>query len=261
MKTRVSSACLCIIYKLTNIITNKPYIGRTWTSMKERFRMGRGYKNCIHIYNAIEKYGIENFRYEVLTVCHTHELVEYWERYFIDKYDSIKNGYNIKPGGPSSKQNQQTKEKTRQSMLALNIRRPEEAMKKMSDERQGAGNPMFGKKHSSSRKQDISTKLIGNTYGNKLTQKEANEIRDLASNNIYTIQEIAETYGVCSTTIKSIVNNIRYVNITTEKSTLNTDIINQVYKMIDDSISVFKIAKKLGTSRTTIRKIISQRTT
>ena len=56
----------CKIYLLKNNVNNKIYIGQTWAERLED-RMGKNgsqYKNSAYIYNAIKKYGAENFSYD-----------------------------------------------------------------------------------------------------------------------------------------------------------------------------------------------------
>src|ERR1700693_4599593 len=90
---------ICIIYKLINKINSKCYIGQTWQSLKIRWNRGHGYIGSKKIENAIQKYGKENFYYEIITLCGTQTAADYWEVFFIQKLDSIKNGYNIAIGG------------------------------------------------------------------------------------------------------------------------------------------------------------------
>ena len=49
---------------------------------------GWGYKSCRYLQFAIDKYGKDSFRYELLTVAHTQEIADYWEIYFIEKNNS-----------------------------------------------------------------------------------------------------------------------------------------------------------------------------
>lgn len=88
------------IYKITNLINGKCYIGQT-TNSKRRFseHRAKGYgneKNKI-LYYAFDKYGIENFSFEVIEtqIENYNEREKYWIRY----YDSFENGYNQTEGG------------------------------------------------------------------------------------------------------------------------------------------------------------------
>lgn len=92
---------ICSVYKITNSVTGKIYIGQTWNSIKQRWfdhKKPSG-KNCIKLHRAIIKYGSDSFSLELLTLCATQETADYWEEYFIKEYDTIKSGYNIRSGG------------------------------------------------------------------------------------------------------------------------------------------------------------------
>lgn len=94
----VTSSCICSIYIIKNSINNKVYIGQTWKSIKRRFQVHKQnstYGHCIKLRRAMKKYGQDKFNIELLTFCHTQKIADYWETYFIHKYNSIKNGYNI----------------------------------------------------------------------------------------------------------------------------------------------------------------------
>lgn len=93
------------IYKITNIINNKSYIGQSINidkrlyehKYKAFYKTDRSYNSAIH--PAFRKYGIENFSFEILEECLLEELDEK-EKYYIQKYNSlIPNGYNILIGG------------------------------------------------------------------------------------------------------------------------------------------------------------------
>lgn len=91
------------IYKITNLINNKVYIGQTKQSLQERW-----YKHCqkhcdkhhfhMPIKQAIFKYGKEHFTIELLEECDVCLLNER-ECYWIQFYDSYTNGYNCTKGG------------------------------------------------------------------------------------------------------------------------------------------------------------------
>jgi len=103
----------CIIYLLINKVNGKIYVGQTWQSLKERWDSGHGYKKCWHVNNAINKYGVDNFCYQLLTIAGTQETANYWEAYFIGNLKSRdKNiGYNLRGAGSHGKHSEETKRK------------------------------------------------------------------------------------------------------------------------------------------------------
>lgn len=88
------------IYKISNNINNKIYIGKTCSSIYKRWQ-----KHCCayteynwHIYRAMRKYGIENFKIEEIEKCKDENLNSR-EKYWISYYNSYHNGYNSTEGG------------------------------------------------------------------------------------------------------------------------------------------------------------------
>ena len=86
------------IYKITNEINNKIYIGQTSRNIVERFSEHKRATSNQPLYNAMRKYGIDNFSLELVEEC-SQENVDEREIYYINKYDSYKNGYNATMGG------------------------------------------------------------------------------------------------------------------------------------------------------------------
>lgn len=93
------------IYKITNTINNKVYIGQSvnitarWTkhkndSKKEEF-------SHYPLYRSFNKYGVDNFTFEVVEECSVDYLDEK-EKYWIKYYNSFYNGYNQTEGGQSA---------------------------------------------------------------------------------------------------------------------------------------------------------------
>lgn len=98
------------IYCFTNKINNKKYIGQS-IQLKERYNQHK--RNHLNpddksynssFYRAIRKYGFENFNYEILedNDSLTKEELNELEIYYINLYDSFKNGYNETQGGQTS---------------------------------------------------------------------------------------------------------------------------------------------------------------
>ena len=84
------------IYQYTSP-SGKIYIGKTKTTLKERAKKNaKGYKGCNAFYNAIQKYGWENFEVEILDEVPLDVLDETEVQYIIDKNATDRDiGYNI----------------------------------------------------------------------------------------------------------------------------------------------------------------------
>lgn len=159
----------------------KSYVGQTnQLNAEERWgRNGKSYSQSLTKFsNAIKKYGWDNFHHNILLKieCKTEEelwfWLDEWERYYIEKYDSFKNGYNSTTGGHN-----------RYYM-------DESARKKMSEKRakyKGEAHPLygctgenatfFGKKHSLETKQKISEKHKGKIISEAQRKKISNTLK------------------------------------------------------------------------------------
>lgn len=87
------------IYKITNKINNKSYIGQS-INIERRWKEHQEPGQTSVIHNAIIKYGVENFSFEILELCSYEELNEK-EIYWISYFDTFNNGYNCTLGGDS----------------------------------------------------------------------------------------------------------------------------------------------------------------
>ena len=85
------------IYKVTNKINGKVYIGQS-VDIGKRWRQHMTAKDDIYFHKAIQKYGVENFEWEVIEQCKKKDLDER-EIYWIEYYDSFNKGYNRTKGG------------------------------------------------------------------------------------------------------------------------------------------------------------------
>ena len=92
------------LYKITNKITGKCYIGVTiqpdcqsrWRKHVNSLRYKEG---CPLLKKSMKKHGVDNFTFEILIICFNEDVVKY-EKEYIKKYNSQQpNGYNILSGG------------------------------------------------------------------------------------------------------------------------------------------------------------------
>ena len=93
------------IYKIQNLINGNVYIGQTVKPVEKRFQQHRNnydkpYFSQLILYKAFKKYCLDNFSFEALEKVDNDKLDER-EKYWIDYYDSYKNGYNMTLGGGS----------------------------------------------------------------------------------------------------------------------------------------------------------------
>lgn len=82
-----------VIYKTTNLINGKYYIGKDVRNLNCYLGSGELLKK------AIKKYGKNNFVKEIIEVCNNLIKLEEREKYWIKELNSIKNGYNLTEGG------------------------------------------------------------------------------------------------------------------------------------------------------------------
>lgn len=159
-----------IIYRYTSP-SGKSYIGQTITPNRRKTKHKCLSKRGIitKFYNAVRKYGFENFKYEVLvTICledkfELRQILNWLERYFIWKYKSFgENGYNMTEGGdgfigyPAWNKGLNITEETRQRISSS-----------MKGKYLGEQNPFYGKHHSEQTKQKMSEARKGRTSWNK----------------------------------------------------------------------------------------------
>lgn len=91
------------IYKITNLINNKVYIGQTRRSVEDRWRdhctlTKSKHKSLIRL--AIAKYGQNSFKIEIIDTCSSLDELNTKESLYIQQYDCLSpNGYNLDSGG------------------------------------------------------------------------------------------------------------------------------------------------------------------
>jgi group I intron endonuclease len=129
-KKCVNETC-CGIYGLRCKTTNKWYVGQSknidsrWSEYKRNKT-----KKQPKLHNAMTKYGYDGFDKILIEYCDNIDwILDYREMFWIRTLDSIKNGYNIREGGNTSKISEETKVKLRN--LNLGKKMSPETLEKM----------------------------------------------------------------------------------------------------------------------------------
>jgi len=161
-----------IIYSITNILNGKIYVGFHATNDPDDNYMGSG----IAINEAYKKYGIDNFKKDILEYCNRDNWAER-EKYWIGKLNTYGEGYNLTLGGEGT----------------LGVRLSHESRRKISDSK--IGKPSWNKnktgiysektikKWSEKRKnifpsEEHKTKISISNTGKKKSEREKSEISE-----------------------------------------------------------------------------------
>jgi len=144
------------IYKIRNIINDDCYIGsasytfnKRWNTHKHQLKNNK--HHSIILQRAWNKYGENNFKFEIIECCEPSECLIKEQHYL----DNLKPKYNINPNT--------------ESPLGRKLK-PEDC-KKISDRTSGIKNPFFGKHHTEETKKLLSEKLKGKNKGKFLAEK------------------------------------------------------------------------------------------
>ena len=128
-----------IIYKATNQINGKVYIGQTVGNFQDRIRSHKcdvsKRRTNGYFHKAIRKYEFKNFKWQVICICHSIDVLNEMEAYYISHYNSIHKdvGYNLNLGGKGQ----------------VGFKHTQESIKKMVEAKLGK----TGKKHTEEKKQ------------------------------------------------------------------------------------------------------------
>lgn len=172
------------IYKITNLINNKIYIGQTTESINKRWiRHCQRNSNCTYLGRAIQKYGKENFSIEeidnAIDFQELNSKEEQWIKYF--KTLDINYGYNIRSGGANPKHSEETKKKIGDSNRGKTLPKLSDDRKKaISLRTSGKNNPMYGSIMPEEHKQ----KLIAINQNRKGTWKRSDENKQKIRNTL-----------------------------------------------------------------------------
>lgn len=139
------------VYLITNRINGNRYVGQTKMTLRRRWHghCSGDKRKATYLFNAIQKYGKDNFSMEPLIEVESQDLANEFEAEYIVRYCTrTPNGYNLMTGGGLSKHSEESKRKLSVARLGkkltelhkLNIRlamQDSELRQKLSDYRKG----------------------------------------------------------------------------------------------------------------------------
>lgn len=221
------------VYRATSRTTGKFYIGKTTQSLEERIR-GHRYEaknrpGSSHFYRAWNKYGEEDFEWDILETCVDNEAACALEQIYISLYDTYDNGYNSTLGG--------------ENPPIHTGPRSEEWKESISDARKQLTDEEIEELRFEYAEGDISFKDLARQWGisksscfryvrrisrlggqltvakvtAKLTHEQAEEIRTKYETGDYTQTQLAKEYGVSQRMISRVVRQEAYKTDTNKK--------------------------------------------
>ena len=162
-------------------------------SFEERCgKNGSRYRNCIAFWNAIQKYGWDNFSHIVLAYDLTREKANELEIYYISKFNTmVPNGYNLSPGGEV-------------------YERTDEWRKHMSEAKMG-NKSRTGMKNSEKHRKRMSELMKGNTYGKVNAERYGKPVLQYTLDGelvaeYKTLCEAGRTTGIARNIIRGVLN-------------------------------------------------------
>lgn len=153
------------VYCHTNLVNGKRYVGLTRNEPQKRWGHGNNYSHCTYFGNAIQKYGWDNFKHEILAQGLTADEACDLERYYIDLWNLTDHryGYNLHGGGMINKHvSEETRQKLRNANLGKTAWNKGIPMTPKANERLHA--KTRGRKHTEEEKRRVSMALKGRKH-------------------------------------------------------------------------------------------------
>lgn len=159
------------VYLRTNTVNGKQYVGQAndFKQREQDWKYDSRYSGGV-IDKARAKYGIDNFKTDILKECQTQEDLNFWEQYYIKELNTkVPNGYNLTDGGEGCSGYHHTEEEIKKAVeswkksynpLHHSMKR-EEVRKKVSETlkerfKNKENHPNYGKHRSKETKRKLS---------------------------------------------------------------------------------------------------------
>lgn len=220
-----------IIYKITNIINGKMYVGQTIHSLEKRFKDHCKKSKCRGIHSAIIKYGPSNFKVEVIETVDCLEKLNDREVFWIKELNTISpNGYNLCSGGNNGRI---IAEETR-NLLASKV------LGKFGD-----SHPAYGSKRTLEQRIYMGKKIKESYVGREFNHVPSDKVRELA--------RLARIGSKHSDQTKAKMSEKRKGRAVYSKKIIATDLLNKTTEFS----SIKEAAEVLGINRRSISNVLN----
>ena len=276
--------CYGIIYKITNTVNNKCYIGQTTTSFNKRYSSkGKGIEKVYnyhknrkknkksynsHLISSIEKYGFDNWDIiELYDIAFSKTELDIKEKYYIDLFDCIDNGYNNKEGGSSGKLSDEainklkkTREEKGLSISIETIRRIKLSISCLMDRKEVAmlfnvSEDIIKQICNIKNYKDVNSELnyLIKNIKTDLIKERNTEILKLFDNG-YTITEISKKMELSTSIVEKCV--YKYRDVIEQNILKRQKIYDEVMKLYKEGVNPYQISKILSIGNSTVHRYI-----
>ena len=273
------------IYKITNKINGKVYIGKTEKSIRVRFSV---HKNNAHkkinryLYDAMNHYGIKNFEISIIEKCFDIDSLNKREIYWIEYFNSTNRnfGYNMQCGGTGGRQPPEVLKVIGQKVSIANKGRivskdtrlkiskkhmgktiPVNVREKIRDTlklkfkngeiactlpyRCGKEHPMWGKKHSLKARKKISKARMGKTYEELFGVENAIRLKNKLRKRWEGSSNINYVHIDEKKLLIKVHENLRIKDIASFFNTSEQTIISKFFRYFEETISSYRKRNKI----------------
>lgn len=221
------------IYSITNVVTGDMYIGQTIQDFEKRWKshisaLNRGNHDNEYLQRSWNKYGEGAFKFKAIHYCDELDILNDLEKYYIKKYDTYNNGFNMTEGGDYFLN--EIPEEIRKKRL--------ENLKKVTRERSDYTEPQIAKVK----------EMLSELENNPISIKKIARLTGVREKVIYNVKYLNSWVDVRS----DLNEKLKIIN---NKETRNENIVKDLYSK---KYLLNEISEKYKLSQDTIKRILKK---